>query len=75
MQQAARIGEAAREVGIHPNTIRALEQRGLIECRRDWAGARRFTPSDIRRLRELVGVGKRGGGKGRRSRRSGKQPT
>lgn len=49
-----RIGEAARETGVHPNTIRNLEKRGVITCGRDWRGHRRFTRADVARLLSLV---------------------
>jgi DNA-binding transcriptional MerR regulator len=39
-----RITEAARQLGVHPDTLRNLERRGLIRVQRDWNGARRFTP-------------------------------
>ena len=50
------IGEAAAATGLHPNTIRRLERRGLIQPRRTWAGHRRFAQADIARLRELAGI-------------------
>jgi len=50
-----RIGEVARQTGLHATTIRRLEQRGLLPPpRRDWAGHRRFAPDDLDRLRALM---------------------
>jgi DNA-binding transcriptional MerR regulator len=53
-QKFHRIGEVARLVGVHPNTIRNLERRGLLHPARDWAGQRRFTEKDATTLRALL---------------------
>ncbi len=50
-----RIGELAEEVGLHPETIRRCERRGLIHATRDVNGWRIFTPMDVERLRRLYG--------------------
>jgi|GEM_PF-5014071 len=47
-----RIGEVARRLHLHPSTIRRLEQKGLIHCRRDWTGARRFALEELLRVEE-----------------------
>jgi hypothetical protein len=64
-----RIGAVVELSGLCANTIRRLEHRGLLHPARDWAGQRRFTDADVRRLQELAGtatiqqtVGKRRGG-------------
>ena len=49
------IGELAEEVGLHPETIRRCERRGLIHAKRDVNGWRIFTPMDVERLRRLYG--------------------
>lgn len=49
-----RIAAAARHLGVHPDTLRAWEKRGLIQPRRDWTGARRYAPADLDRLRALM---------------------
>src|SRR5438552_13685243 len=49
-----RIAEAARQLGCHPDTLRNLERRRLIQPRRDWTGARRYAPEDLDRLRALM---------------------
>ena len=49
-----RIAEAARLLGVHPDTLRNLERRGLMRARRDWAGARRYALGDLERLRALL---------------------
>ncbi len=49
-----RIAEAAERVGVHPNTIRNLERRGLFTVPRDWSGQRRFSEADVQALCALV---------------------
>jgi len=49
-----RITEAARRLGVHPDTLRNLERHGLVSIQRDWAGDRRYTPEDLDRLRALL---------------------
>jgi MerR family transcriptional regulator/heat shock protein HspR len=49
-----RIGEVAHLTGLHPNTIRNLELRGLVRPGRDWNGQRRYTAADVKTLRALV---------------------
>ena len=49
-----RVGEAARMLSVHPDTLRNLERRGLIRVQRDWNGARRFAAADLDRLRGLL---------------------
>lgn len=46
------IGAAARLIGVSASTMRDLERRGQIECTRTPGGQRRFTGSDLLRLRE-----------------------
>ncbi len=49
-----RIGQAAEKLGVSRDTIRRLERRGLVAGKRDWAGHRRFTEADLRRIREVL---------------------
>lgn len=49
-----KITEAARQLGVHPDTLRNLERRGLIRVQRDWSGARRYSADDVNRLRALL---------------------
>ncbi len=53
------ISEAARVLGICPDTLRRLERRTPFVARRDWVGRRRYESEDLERLRELL-FGKRG---------------
>ena len=51
-----RISEAAKQLGVHPNTLRVLERRGVIAARRDWANYRIFSPEELREIeRRLFG--------------------
>ena len=65
------MGEAAQLLGIHRDTLRRWERRGLFKARRDWRGARVFDAADLERLRILAGldaeVAGSGGGGGRAS--------
>jgi DNA-binding transcriptional MerR regulator len=49
-----RITEAARALGVHPDTLRNLERRGLVRVQRDWAGSRRYSTADLDRLCALL---------------------
>ncbi len=48
-----KIGEVKRETGLHENTIRALEEKGLIHPARTLTGYRLFTEEDIQKIREI----------------------
>ncbi len=45
-----RISEAAKRLGIHLQTIRELEKRGVIQVRRDWAGYRIFDEQELKEI-------------------------
>jgi len=49
-----KIGEAAKQIGIHPSTLRDLENRGLISIRRNWSGHRVYTEEEISQIREKI---------------------
>jgi len=49
-----RIGQVAEKLGVSRDTIRRLERRGLVAGKRDWAGHRRFTEADLRRIQEAL---------------------
>ena len=58
-----RISEAAKQLGIHPNTLRVLEKRGLIAARRDWAGYRVYSEKELKEIEQRLfsdGMGKSG---------------
>ena len=49
-----RIGQFADVLGVSRDTVRRLEQRGIIKPRRDWAGHRRFDEADAARARTAL---------------------
>jgi MerR family transcriptional regulator/heat shock protein HspR len=54
------ISVAAEIVGMHPQTLRVYERKGLVEPYRTPGGTRRYSPADLERLqliRKLSGSG------------------
>ena len=54
------ISVAAELVGVHPQTIRIYERKGLLDPSRTRGGSRRFSDEDLDRLRyiqELISTG------------------
>jgi MerR family transcriptional regulator/heat shock protein HspR len=54
------ISVAAELAGVHPQTLRIYERRGLLDPARTGGGSRRYSDRDIERLRriqDLTGVG------------------
>lgn len=51
--QYVRIGLAARLSGLHIQTLRVYEQRGLIRPTRSEGGTRLYSVSDLRRLARI----------------------
>lgn len=47
------ISVAAELAGVHPQTLRIYERRGLVNPGRTSGGNRRYTDEDIRRLRRI----------------------
>ena len=47
------ISELAKAVGLHPETLRRLERKGLIASRRDLNGWRRYEPETVEKVRSL----------------------
>ena len=47
------ISVAAELAGMHPQTLRIYEQRGLIEPERTPKGTRRYSQEDVERLRRI----------------------
>jgi MerR family transcriptional regulator, heat shock protein HspR len=47
------ISVAAELAGIHPQTLRIYERKGLIEPQRTPGGSRRYSAADIRRLQTI----------------------
>ena len=49
------IGEFSRAVGLHPNTVRKLERRGLIPSPgRDYNEQRVYSVEDVQRVKDLL---------------------
>ena len=51
------IHEVAKQVGLHRDTVRRLEKRGLITSKRDINGWRRYPPETVERLKALYKKG------------------
>jgi MerR family transcriptional regulator/heat shock protein HspR len=54
------ISVAAELTGVHPQTLRIYERKGLVEPARTGGGSRRYSDTDIallRRIQELTNVG------------------
>lgn len=47
------ISVAAELAGVHPQTLRIYERRGLVDPARTGGGSRRYSDADIDRLREI----------------------
>ena len=54
------VSHVAKQVGLHPETIRRLERKGVISSRRDVNGWRRYEPEVVQRLRALYGQQEQG---------------
>lgn len=46
------VREAARRLGVHENTIRNYEQKGMLRAARLPSGLRKFSAADVARMRE-----------------------
>src|ERR1700674_1173857 len=47
------ISVAAELAGVHPQTLRFYERKGLVDPSRTGGGNRRYSPLDIERLRRI----------------------
>ncbi len=47
------ISVAAELAGVHPQTLRIYERRGLLDPARTGGGSRRYSEADIERLRRI----------------------
>lgn len=47
------VSELAKSADVHPETIRRLERRGLIQSQRDINGWRRYPPEAVDVVRKL----------------------
>lgn len=53
MTDGVLIGVAAERAGMHPQTLRVYERRGLVHPRRSAGNTRLYSEADIRRLRHI----------------------
>jgi excisionase family DNA binding protein len=51
MTQLMKVREVARTLGVHENTVRRWEERGLLRAVRLPSGVRRFRPEDVEAMR------------------------
>ncbi len=54
------ISVAAELAGMHPQTLRMYERRGLLHPQRSAKNARRYSPADVERLRRIQELGQTG---------------
>jgi excisionase family DNA binding protein len=54
MAQLMQVRQVARALGVHENTIRRWEERGLLRAVRLPSGVRRFRPEDVEAMREQM---------------------
>ena len=47
------ISVAAELAGVHPQTLRVYERKGLLDTTRTQGGSRRFSERDLERLRQI----------------------
>jgi len=54
------ISVAAELAGMHPQTLRIYERRGLVQPARTQGGNRRYSDADIERLRRIADLAEQG---------------
>ena len=54
------ISVAAELAGVHPQTLRIYERRGLLQLARTQGGNRRYSNADIRRLQRIAELAEAG---------------
>lgn len=57
MAELMKVREAAKTLGVHENTVRRWEERGLLRAVRLPSGVRRFRPEDIEAVRAQMFTG------------------
>ncbi len=50
------VSKAAARLGVHPDTLRAWADKGLVSVIRTPTGYRRFEPDEIDRVRDEMGL-------------------
>ncbi|HEX5501889.1 MAG TPA: MerR family transcriptional regulator [Thermomicrobiales bacterium] len=61
-QRLLTISQAAARLGVHPNTLRAWADKGLVPHVKLPSGYRRFTVAEIERVRQQIGLPPSDGG-------------
>ncbi len=61
-QRLLTVGQAAARLGVHPKTVRAWADKGLLPVVKLPSGYRRFRPGDIERVRREMGLDARPAG-------------
>jgi len=51
MAQLMQVRQGAQRLGVHENTVRRWEERGLLHAVRLPSGVRRFRPEDVEAMR------------------------
>lgn len=54
MAQLMQVRQVARTLGVHENTVRRWEERGLLRAVRLPSGVRRFRPEDVEAMRKQM---------------------
>ena len=54
------ISVAAELAGVHPQTLRVYERKGLVRPKRTTSNSRRYSERDIQRLREIQDLTRKG---------------
>jgi excisionase family DNA binding protein len=54
MTQLMQVRQVARTLGVHENTVRRWEERGLLHAVRLPSGVRRFRPEDVEAMRQQM---------------------
>ena len=54
MTQLMQVRQVARTLGVHENTVRRWEERGLLHAVRLPSGVHRFRPDDVEAVREQM---------------------
>ena len=54
MAQLMQVRQVARALGVHENTVRRWEERGLLRAVRLPSGVRRFRPEDVEAVRKQM---------------------
>lgn len=67
MEEMLTVGQAAKLLGCHPETVRRLDRKNVLRAKRDYRGYRVFNKEGIFRLkkdRERLRDGSQGGVEG-----------